>query len=247
MPKVLQGMTPIMTDTVLTPRTVLKDFTAFLGRPQVMAGGGLRATGNLRRWAWLTALMVAVLLGAILPLLRLWQYAFSLPDPVAFEQFPKEWLVPTVVILAPVSEELLFRGWQSGSRTALWLLVCAAVGIGAFVLALSPQWAMQALVLLLAAVAGALAGWLILRRKPGPLGWFARFYPAIFYGTAALFALVHLGNYGTASLIAVPLVLPQFWAGLVLGHIRQQIGLWAAIAAHAVANGVTIGLALAFG
>ena len=231
----------------MTARTALRDFTTFLRRPQVIAGGGLRAPGNFQRWAWLTVLLITGLVVVLLPLLRLWQYAFNLPDPVAFEQFPKEWLVPTVVLLAPLSEELLFRGWQSGSRTALWLLLCALLAIAAFIAATIPGNEITALTMLIGSLLGALVGWLLLRKKRGPLGWFAKIYPVIFYAVAALFALVHLGNYGAVSLLAVPLVLPQFWAGLVLGHIRQQIGLIAAIAAHAAANGVTIGLALAFG
>lgn len=236
-----------MTDTALTMRSALSDFAAFLRRPQVLAPGGLRAPGNFRRWVWLTLLLVGVLIGVILPLLHLWQKAFDLPDPAAFEAFPKQWLVLTVVVIAPLIEELLFRGWQSGSRTALWLLACALVGIAAVVLSRSPLGTMPALLVLLAALGGGLAGWLVWRRKRGPLGWFARFYPAIFYTAAALFALVHLGNYGILSLIAVPLVLPQLWAGLVLGYLRQQVGLIGSIAAHAVSNLCVVGLALAFG
>lgn len=236
-----------MTDTALTMRSALSEFAVFLRRPQVLVGGGLRAPGNFQRWVWLTALLVGVLIAVILPLLHLWQKTFGLPDPEAFQAFPKQWLVPTVVVIAPLIEELLFRGWQSGSRIALWLLACALMGIAAVVLSRSPQGTMPALLLLLAAVGAGLAGWLVLRKKRGPLGWFARFYPAIFYAAAALFALVHLGNYGMVSLIAVPLVLPQLWAGLVLGYLRQQVGLIGSIAAHAVSNLCVVGLALAFG
>lgn len=236
-----------MTDTALTLRSTLSDFAAFLRRPQVLAAGGLRAPGNFRRWVWLTLLLVGVLIAVILPLLHLWQKAFGLPDPEAFKAFPKQWLVPTVVVIAPLIEELLFRGWQSGSRAALWLLACALMGIAGIALFQLPQGTMAALLLLLAGVGGGLAGWLLLRRKRGPLGWFARFYPVIFYAAAALFALVHLGNYGMVSLIAVPLVLPQLWAGLVLGYLRQQVGLLGAIAAHAMSNLCVVGLALASG
>lgn len=236
-----------MTDPALTLRSALGEFAGFMRRPRVLAAAGLRAPGNFRRWLWLTLLLVAGLIGVVLPLLHVWQKAFGLPDPEAFEAFPREWLVPTVVVFAPLIEELLFRGWQSGSRAALWLLACALIGIGAIVLSQLPQGTMPALLLLLAALGTGLTGWLVLRKKPGPLDWFARFYPAIFYAAAALFALVHLGNYGMVSLIAVPLVLPQLWAGLVLGYLRQQVGLIGAIVAHAMSNLCVVALALASG
>ncbi len=61
------------------------------------------------------------------------------------------------------------------------------------------------------------------------------------------FALAHLSNYPRASLLAVPLVLPQLWAALVLGFVRQRLGLVPAMLSHALANGCSLGLALLAG
>lgn len=232
-----------MTASPASFRTILADFGTFLRRPRVMEPSGLRSGEALKTWAALTALSIGVLFGILGPFVSLWQSQFGLSDPEAFGRFPKEWLLPTVVIAAPLLEELLFRGWHSGTRRALWLLACACVGIGGFLMASLPDQQMTGLVLFGGAVLAALVGAIALRRNTAPIGWFARGFPVIFYLAAALFALVHLGNYDKTSLVVVPLVLPQLWAGLVLGYIRQRVGLIGSILAHAASNGLVLAVA----
>ncbi|MFC0590095.1 type II CAAX prenyl endopeptidase Rce1 family protein [Novosphingobium aquiterrae] len=195
----------------------------------------------------MTALLIAGLIGVLLPFLGAWQKAFDLPSPTAFDAFPKQWLVPVTVLFAPVAEELLFRGWQRGSASALWLLLCALVGAAVLTLVTDPAQARPAGGILLAALVAAPIGWFLLRKRPAPLDWFARFFPWIFYAVAVGFALFHLTNYPRLSLLMVPLVLPQLWAALVLGYLRQRLGLAQAILAHVAANACSIGLALASG
>ena len=134
-----------------------------------------------------------------------------------------------------------------GSPRALWLLGCAIAAMAALLTLTAPDQALILAGLFLALLIAAPLGWWLLRRRAAPLGWFARGFPWIFHLTAATFGLVHLGNYPEFSLLAVPLVLPQLWAGLVLGHIRQKIGLIGGILAHMTANGCTLGLALLAG
>lgn len=233
-----------MTLPVSPLRTAIREFAAFLRRPRLLATGGLTAPGNARIWLYLTLLSIAVLLGLILPFIHVWQSLFDLPDPQAFDRVSKAWLVPIVVIIAPLLEELLFRGWHNGTRGALWLLGCALAVFGAFAIAIVPGRELIALAIISVATLAGLIGWLLLRRNRTPLAWFSRAFPLIFYAMAALFALVHLANYDRITLAAVPLVLPQFWAGLVLGYLRQRVGLLGSIAAHATSNLCTVGLAL---
>ncbi|MBS0482599.1 MAG: CPBP family intramembrane metalloprotease [Proteobacteria bacterium] len=237
-----------MTETTapLTLRTVLRDFLHFLRRPAILEPQGWR-DGGAKRWAVLTALLVIGLIGVLLPLLGAWQKAFDLPSPDAFGKMDKVWLVPMVVLIAPPIEELLFRGWQRGSASALWLLGCALAAIGVLIVEADPAQALTAAGSLLFLLIAAPLGWFLLRRRPAPLGWFARGFPAIFYVVAAGFALIHLTNYPSFSLLALPLVLPQLWAALVLGYLRQRLGLIPGILAHMTANACTIALALAGG
>lgn len=225
---------------------VLRDFADFLRRPAVLDPTGWKS-GGARRWAIMTALLIAVLIGVMMPFLGAWQKAFDLPSPDAFGKIDKRLLVPLTVLIAPVIEELLFRGWQRGTRSSLWLIGCALAAIGVLTLFTEPSQALIAAGGLLLAVLGGVIGWFVLRRKPEPLGWFRRIFPATFYLVAIGFALVHLTNYPSVSPAAVPLVLPQLWAALVLGYLRQRVGVVQGILAHMSANACSIGLALATG
>ena len=233
-----------MTTASPTLRAVLTDFASYLRRPQLLAPAGFKAPGNAKTWLYLTMLSMAVLLGLILPFVHLWQSLFELSDPQAFDRVSEVWLVPSVVLIAPLLEELLFRGWHSGTRGALWLLVCTLPVLGALVMVTDPSRGLAALAIIIFAMLAGLVGWLLLRRNRTPVAWFASAFPIIFYAVAALFALVHLVNYDLITLSAVPLVLPQLWAGLVLGYLRQRVGLLGSIAAHATSNLLVVGTAL---
>ena len=62
---------------------------------------------------------------------------------------------------------------------------------------------------------------------------------------ALAFSLVHLFNFPADQLaMALPLVLPQFVIGAILGYTRVTYGLWASILLHALHNGAFISLVL---
>jgi len=225
-------------------RGILRELAAFLKRPAVLAPWGLR-----RREAWsalgvLAALHVAVLLVVLLPLLGLWQKQFALPMPDAFGKLPGGWLLPITVIIAPALEETIFRGWQTGRPRALWLLG----GFVLFAVLTVSSKAIAPLVLaglLLAIVLFTALGWWRLRRRSTAPAVYAASYPGVFWAVALLFAGVHLMNYPSISAASLPMVLPQLWAGLMLGFTRQRIGLPAAMLQHAAANAASMALVLA--
>lgn len=223
----------------------IQEFARWLARPHLLRPGGLGEPGAWARWASLLALHLAVLLGVLLPLMAYWQHALGLPQPEAFRQFPPGVLVVAVVIAAPVGEELAFRGWLTGRPQALWLLGCGLVAT-ALLAAVSAQVHETAASLgFVALVPVALAGWWALRKRSEVPGWFVAGFPAIFAMTTLAFGLSHLANYPVISLALLPMVLPQLWAGLVLGFVRMRIGLVASMLIHAIANAVAVGFALA--
>ncbi|MCB5425666.1 CPBP family intramembrane metalloprotease [Altererythrobacter sp. CC-YST694] len=225
------------------PVTMLREFAGWLRRPHRLDPTGLRAPGAVRRLAVLTALMVAGLLLVLLPVLGMWQSLFGLPAPDAFGKLEPQLMIPIVLLIAPVLEEMLFRGWLTGRVRALWLLACA-LAFSALLYGstqgLSPLAVGASFVALLVA---APLGWFLLRRKGTP-PWFDMGFGLIFYLSAACFALVHMANYPSFSALALPLVLPQLWAGLVLGFIRMRIGLAASMLAHALSNSAALTVAL---
>jgi len=225
----------------MTP--LLRDFAAYLARPRLINPSGLRAPGAWGKVLVLLAFHLMMLLGVISPLLGLWQSAMGLPAPEAFAAVPKGWLVPLVVLIAPLGEELVFRGWLTGRVRALWLLACALVA-GALLALVNYHVAETAAALGVVAM-GLIApiGWWLLRRRGVP-GWFAGVFPALFWLSIAVFGLSHLSNYPRFSWALLPMILPQVWAGLVLSYARMRIGLVASILIHAAANGTAISLAL---
>ncbi|KMS55312.1 CAAX amino terminal protease [Novosphingobium barchaimii LL02] len=222
---------------------ILRELAGFLKRPAVLVPWGLRRGEAWRALGVLAAVHVGGLLLVLLPLLGMWQKAFDLPLPDAFGKLPGGWLLPITILIAPLLEEIIFRGWHTGRPRALWLLGCFALFV---VLTMTAQ-AIAPLVLaglLLATVLAAAGGWWWLRRR-GPSAAFAAAYPGVFWAVAALFAGVHLMNYPSASIASLPMVLPQFWAALLLGFTRQRIGLPAAILQHAIANASSMALVMA--
>lgn len=223
----------------------IHEFAAYLRRPQLLEPAGLRSGDSLRRWAVLTALLIAGL-GLMLPLLGAWQKAFALPAPEAFDQVSPALLPWIVIAIAPPIEELLFRGWHSGRPRALWLLGCTVLTIAVALTATRGLGPLATGFTAIAAIIAAPIGWLVLRKQPCPR-WFAGGFAAIFYVTAALFAVIHLTNYPGATLLSLPLVMPQAWAALVLGFVRQRIGLVGSILAHASANALSLLVAVLMG
>ncbi|MGB7409049.1 MAG: CPBP family glutamic-type intramembrane protease, partial [Pontixanthobacter sp.] len=145
-----------------------------------------------------------------------------------------------IVVGAPVTEEIAFRGWLSGRLGHALAALLLAIGVFAVPMLAGEEQAVvgftAAIVLIVAAGAAILWG-----RRQTPMRWFAREFPFIFWATAAVFALVHLINFEQASLIVLlPLVLPQFVAGLMFGYVRVHYGLWAAMLLHALHNGTAI-------
>ncbi|PLK27320.1 CPBP family intramembrane glutamic endopeptidase [Novosphingobium sp. TH158] len=211
------------------------EFAAFLHAPRHGEPSGLRAPGAWRTIGAMWALDVAGLL-VLLLLVSGWLKWTGLPGPDAFDKVPRQWLLPLVVIVAPVLEELLFRGWLSGRPRTVWLLGCVLAVALVATLPMEPASRGAVALLFLLAMP---VGWALLRRWATPR-WFARGFPAIFWITALLFGAVHLSNYPQPGLLALPLVLPQVWAGLVFGFVRMRVGLAGSMLVHAGANALAI-------
>ena len=222
---------------------ILAEPFAFWRRPLAMQPAGLQAPGAWRRWGVLTALQVGVLLGVVVQVMMVWQKAFGLPSPDAFEGMTALALWGGAVLLAPVLEEVFFRGWLSGLPRALWAMGATVAGLALFI-AFGRGDALVGGGILLATLALAAGGWFRHRHEQERPGWFDRAFPWLFHINAVVFAAMHLANYPKVTWIAVPMVLPQFWTGLMLGFIRLRIGLGAAILTHIASNAVTLSLAL---
>ncbi|MCW1401297.1 CPBP family intramembrane metalloprotease [Novosphingobium sp. MW5] len=207
-------------------------FAAYLRRPEWREPGSLREAGAWRTWSALWLLDIVGLI-VLLVVLTIYMKVTGLPGPDAFDQVPREWLVPLVVLAAPLIEEAVFRGWLAGRPRAMVLL--AGLAVLALAATMLPEGSVLKMALVGAALLAMPVGWVLLRKRPAP-GWFVSAFPLLFWLTALVFGLVHLSNYPSPGILALPLVLPQVWAGLVFGYTRMRLGLAASMLAHAGAN-----------
>ncbi len=146
------------------------------------------------------------------------------------------------LVLAPLLEEALFRGWMSGRRAALTfalagLIALVLLGGGLLIGGGAARWSGLAAA---AVVLAALVRWLAARtRETDVPPWFTRHFALLVWASSVLFALVHLGNYPPLPYPAgLLLVMPQMIGGLLLAYTRTRFGLRAAIAHHAAFNAV---------
>ena len=164
-----------------------------------------------------------------------------LPAPVEEETTLAEDLFG-YLLLAPVLEELVYRGWLTGRIAALRFAACGFVAEALFIAALFASVDVAG-PLGLAGVGVAFAGlvhWSLTRdRDTAVPDWFTRHFHWFVWGSSLLFGLVHLGNYEALTHpLGVLVVLPQTIGGLLLAYTRTRLGLRAAMAHHAAYNAV---------
>lgn len=201
--------------------------------------------------ATLAAVAVAHLAIAVLLLLPLSQWARGagiLPAPVPLDISPGA-LVFSFVVVAPLTEELLFRGWLSGRVASLRFALYGAAALALLLASLAfPDGERMPLALAaLVAVFAGLVHWGLTHRRDRQVpAWFVGHFAAIVWASSLLFGLIHLGNYAAFGNVAgLLVVLPQTVGGLLLAYVRTRIGLTAAILYHAGYNGLFAALELA--
>ena len=146
------------------------------------------------------------------------------------------------LLLAPVLEELLFRGWLTGRIAALRFAAYGFCAMGLFMasLLMPPGYAMLAAWAGVGVVVAGLIHWGRTRHRDTVVpAWFTRHFHWIVWGSSLLFGLIHLGNYeALQSPLGLLVVLPQTLGGLLLAYTRTRLGLGAAMAHHAAYNGL---------
>lgn len=217
-----------------------KRFGAFLKRPTLDVGTqNAGALTVLARIYTLDIAAMAVLIGLASALIAAGVY---IPETALAGMEFTPGIIFAVVIGAPVMEEIAFRGWLSGRPGPVLALLLLGAGVLGAVLLHTSTPAGGAAIGLAGIIAAAIALF-ALRRKP-TMGWFVRGFPLFFWFSTLAFALVHLWNFDEGSIaILLPLVLPQFILGMMLGYVRVRFALWAAIALHAAHNATAVTIA----
>lgn len=141
----------------------------------------------------------------------------------------------SIVMIAPILEELIFRYGLRYSKTILACLIWFPV-----------YWITKHTVpqnILPLAIGLSFILILIIRFAMKPFDvqleklWI-RGFPFLFHVFAITFGLIHLSNYSNISnyFLAIPLVCSQFVSGYVLGFVRMKFGLVYSMGLHSVWN-----------
>ncbi|MBA4492382.1 CPBP family glutamic-type intramembrane protease [Paracoccus sp. S1E-3] len=224
-------------------RGIYAELWAYLRRPYWMESRRPWDGMVLRQLFWLFLLDVALMVVSVLVVsgytLVLTRLNLPLPGFSDDGMGDPRLLLISAVIIAPLAEEFLFRSWLKG--TPRYLLVLAGLFLASFLSRIGegPRAEMiQQWLLILAGIVAVLILW---RGGRQPVPFFQRHFVWFFWLSSASFALVHWSNYdeGTSATV-IPMLLPQFVAGVNWAFARMRFGLRASILLHAVANGILV-------
>jgi uncharacterized protein len=144
----------------------------------------------------------------------------------------------SIVIFAPISEEIMFRYGLRFSRTAVaflaWLPIFYIIRY-----TISNDFIGEAIGLSLILIP---IFWVIIENFKLNLERIWRINFALFFHVSAIvFGLIHLSNFSNISnyFFAIPLVSSQIVAGYVFGFTRMKFGLFYSMGLHSVWNFIT--------
>lgn len=143
-----------------------------------------------------------------------------------FKYLPPGLLILMTVVVAPLVEEFIYRGWMrlkdwtipfftSGSIVMILLNFSQELGVGLGILVF-------------------ILSWLFLPKLKHNMDINFQWW---FYGSAVLFGITHLGNY-ELSFWALLFTLPQITLGIAIGFFRVQKGFMMGVLVHALWNGM---------
>jgi uncharacterized protein len=167
-----------------------------------------------------------------------------LPEHIVFQKLEgnNALLFASVVILAPLFEELFFRFPLNSPKWSLGIIVISIFGyfLPKLLLLFLPKINQELLTLFILSISSMAFSVYEPSRKM-KLNW-KKHFKWVFYVVAFLFGMVHIGNFSLNEItwqwyFLLPfLVIPQLVMGLFLGYIRLRYGLLFSIIFHAFHN-----------
>ncbi|WP_278988122.1 CPBP family glutamic-type intramembrane protease [Sphingobium yanoikuyae] len=218
-----------------------KAFVSFLRSPRLNVPGPLTARLKMVTIVWLfvlSALVTAASAFAALPFLLTSEptVAGGLSNVTNQSVFT---MIVTIVFLGPLIEEIMFRGWLTGTWQAL---IGTTVFISMFYIAtpFAKEFVDAPLVVVqigLMALALPVVYAIALIKPRRTIRYFDRVFPIVFWAQGVLFGALHFGNLYSQS-IAIPLLmtLPLIACGWLWGYARVVLGLPAALVLHMAYN-----------
>jgi membrane protease YdiL (CAAX protease family) len=214
------------------------DIWHFILKPKIYIGGKPCIGMWISIFATILFVDIVILDNAIAAIQFLFE-TNGYPPPTAYQvnlYDPLEWV--GLLLYAPIIEELAFRGWLNGRKRNL-IAFAAALPIILYEYGPIPLGRNNAIVILLVTSIICIPIWWTQQgKKPQPVPlWFERYFPWIFYCSATLFGLIHVGNFSDFEWgLDILYVLPQMAGGVMMAYTRLRLGLRAAMLHHCIFN-----------
>ncbi len=235
-------LTKNLTNAARSFGLTVSEFIAFLRQPDVeIVSEELSIRDKARTGIWLFTLsIVTTMIFAILALPVILATDLTTGEQLNEALSGSIWSVLlSVVILGPFVEEIIFRGWLSGTWRSVLASALSLIAIYGGSALLDPYLSEGNTLKLLIVVTGAIAiffAFSMLDNARRIVG-FDRVFPVIFYAQAVAFGTLHFQNYAANSLvIAMFATLPLIACGLIWGYARVRLGLASAVILHAAYN-----------
>lgn len=227
--------------------SLIRDFTQFIISPKYnILDNNPKAKSKI--WLsfrlWCLSILVAFSLAVLTDLiLRFTGYKGSNLIDVSIQKNLLSTIVAAVIV-APILEELIFRGWLGKNRLVLagsFFLVLCILGLfllpkislgGLYGIAFGVSYMVMIFVLSLVILFSK-------HFRSNITNFVTNHFRLFFYLSAILFGMAHISNNTMLREFwyLTPLfALPQLWGGLVLGYIRTRFGILYSILTHFINN-----------
>lgn len=220
---------------------IVSELIAFLGRPNLGCVVELSSREKARTGIGLFILsIVTTILFGVLALPVILATDLTTGDKLDEAFSGSAWaILLSVVILGPLVEEIIFRGWLSGTWRSVLASAFGLTAIYGGSALLDPYLGEGNAIKPLILAAGAIATFSAFSSldSGNRIFGFDRIFPFVFYVQAFAFGTLHFQNYAASSLaIALFATLPLIACGLIWGYARVRLGFASAVILHAAYN-----------
>jgi membrane protease YdiL (CAAX protease family) len=219
----------------------LSHLMAFARQPYAQDVSSRHCSKRLVAGLWLFLISLALTAGFALLTLPLMLLTEGGPSGALRETVSNPILAVAiaVVIVGPLVEEVIFRGWLTGTwRSIAGSGLFLAIFYGGGFLLTSLDVGTPGIKQLGIAIVSLTAFWLLRPLDSGPrIPGYDQAFPFLFWGQGIVFGLLHYPNFaGTSPLLAVGLTLPLIVCAWLWGYARIVLGLGGAVLLHAAYN-----------
>ena len=219
----------------------ISELLAFARQPRLHETAYRARSRRTATGLWLLVISLAVTAGFAILTLPLMLLTEAGPSSTLRQTFSNPILAVAiaVVMVGPLVEETIFRGWLTGTwRSLAGSVLFLAMFYGGAALTTDLDVGPPGIKQLGIAILGMAVIWLLRPIDSGPrVTGYDRVFPFLFWGQGIVFGLLHYQNFAaTSPILAVFMTLPLIVCAWLWGYARIVLGLGGAVLLHAAYN-----------